>query len=106
MKEFANASVSSNSFPLLANQSGLFKKIINMKSVEEAREKLLMLNVFYTDIAYTHISEWPKWNVVMLLSNFGGQLGLFVGMSMLSFLEFVDLFFKIIFYFFKKRKQV
>ena len=84
----------SNSFDL--DKTDIYKSISEIENVEEARKSFLMVNIYYKEIAYTYISESPKWNIVTLLSNFGGQLGLFIGMSLLSFLEFFDLFIKII----------
>jgi hypothetical protein len=74
------------------DKTDIYKSISQIENVEEARKSFLMVNIFYKEIAYTYISESPKWNIVSLLSNFGGQLGLFIGMSLLSFLEFFDLF--------------
>jgi hypothetical protein len=106
IKSFVNFSMSSNrskekSDPKVANsfdldKTDIYKSISEIENVEEARKSFLMVNIYYKEIAYTYISESPKWNIVTLLSNFGGQLGLFIGMSLLSFLEFFDLFIKII----------
>ena len=49
----------------------------NYNSMEEARNDLLMLYVYYSDISYTYIYESPAWTVISLLSNMGGQLGNF-----------------------------
>ena len=48
----------------------------NYSTVQEARNDLLMLYVYYNDISYTYIYESPYWTIISLLSNFGGQLGL------------------------------
>ena len=47
----------------------------NYSTVQEARNDLLMLYVYYSDISYTYIYESPFWTIISLLSNFGGQLG-------------------------------
>jgi hypothetical protein len=49
----------------------------NYSTVDEARNDLLMLYIYYSDISYTYIYETPSWSVFSLLSNFGGQLGKF-----------------------------
>ena len=59
------------------NTSLVFNSISNIKTIEDARESLLMLNIYYSDLAYTYISESPQWTLITLLSNFGGQLGNF-----------------------------
>ena len=48
----------------------------NYSIVQEARNDLLMLYVYYNDISYTYIYESSYWTIISLLSNFGGQLGL------------------------------
>ena len=61
----------------------------NYSTVQEARNDLLMLYVYYNDISYTYIYESPYWTIISLLSNFGGQLGKFLFLL------------KMIYYFFK-----
>ena len=46
---------------------------------------------------YTVIRQDPKLQPVDLISNIGGLLGLFLGMSFLSFLELVEIVNEIIF---------
>ena len=45
------------------------------------------LSFYYEDAKETSIEHIPRYDVVTLVSNFGGQLGLMVGMSALSFME-------------------
>ena len=47
----------------------------------------VMLSFYFEDAKEAHIEEVPRYEVVTLVSNFGGQLGLMVGMSALSILE-------------------
>ena len=52
----------------------------------------VVLNINYRDFKYSEISESPKMSSVELLANIGGTLGLFLGVSLLSFVELVELF--------------
>jgi hypothetical protein len=52
--------------------------------------------VFYEALKYTEISSDPKWEVVDLIANIGGTLGLFLGVSVLSFVEFIELAYQMI----------
>ena len=77
----------------------LVKNINKIETIDDARKNLLLVNIYYSDISYNYISESPYWTWTSLFSNFGGQLGLFIGMSVLSFIEFIDLIFQLIFAF-------
>lgn len=44
------------------------------------------------DLSLLEITQIPKTSMIDLISNIGGTLGLFVGMTFLSFVEILDLF--------------
>jgi adenylosuccinate lyase len=46
--------------------------------------------VYYEDLKYTYISQQAKVEFIDLISNIGGSLGLFLGISFISFLELFD----------------
>jgi hypothetical protein len=56
------------------------------------KQSVLSLNVYYDHLAYTHISKDAKLEIVDLVSGIGGLLGLFLGMSFLSFAELIEMF--------------
>lgn len=53
--------------------------------------QVLAMFIYFNKIATTEISETPSVSIASLLANIGGTLGLFIGVSLLSFVEFVDL---------------
>ena len=57
--------------------------------------------VYYEELKYTYISQKPKIEFVGLISNIGGSLGLFVGISFVSFLELFELFSESLFIYFE-----
>lgn len=59
-------------------------------------KNLVFFNIFYTDLKYTSISEIVKMYVLDLISNIGGNLGLFIGISFLSFVEIIELIIELI----------
>ena len=61
------------------------------------RENFLRLNIFYDDVGYRILSEQIKYSVTELLSNIGGQLGLWMGLSAFSVVEIFALVFSISF---------
>jgi hypothetical protein len=60
-------------------------------------ENITGFNVYYADSTYTTITELAKQEFLDLISNIGGNLGLFIGISFLSFAEIFELLFEIVF---------
>ena len=65
-------------------------------TLEDLRESLVSFSVYYSSLSYTKISQLPKMDLVSAISEFGGILGLFVGISFLSFGELVEILGEII----------
>lgn len=66
-------------------------------TLEELRANLLDISIFYSELGYRKFYEIEKMNIIDLVSNVGGTLGLFLGMSFLSFVEIIDIFLNILF---------
>lgn len=62
----------------------------------QLRKRLFSINVFYDNLKYTHISEIPNQTFGDLVADIGGTLGLFLGMSLLSFIDLYEIMFKIL----------
>ena len=58
---------------------------------EEMRKNVAKVNIFYDELKQTVLSESVKTEISDLISNLGGLLGLFLGLSFLSLIEFVEL---------------
>ena len=69
--------------------------------VEEARRSFTSFQLFYSSNTYTFSTETPSMDVVALLANIGGTLGLFLGVSLLHFGELIEVLIEI--YFVKKK---
>ena len=74
-------------------------------TLEDLRETMVQFSVFYTDFYYTHISQIPKVQLVDLVGEFGGLLGLFVGMSFLSFGELIEVLIEILIILCEKKRS-
>ena len=95
---------STNKALKLANNEkvkALYPKGYNMTR-GDLKESILFLNIYYDDLSYTKIDQNPKMLTVDLVSNMGGLLGLFIGISFLSFGELFEVFFEIVFILFDK----
>ena len=72
---------------------------------EDLRNSMIAFNVFYKSLQFTSITEIAKTELIGLVANIGGLLGLFIGVSFLSFGEIVEIFFEILFIIFEKNKK-
>jgi acid-sensing ion channel, other len=75
-------------------------------TLDDLRESMVQFNVYYTDFEYTKISQIPKQQFTDIVSNLGGLLGLFIGMSFLSFGEFIEVIVEVLLIFCEKKNQV
>lgn len=60
-------------------------------SLNELRESILAVNIFYEHLKQTEITENESISLDGLIGSIGGTLGLFLGISLLSFFELIDL---------------
>ena len=81
------------------NTTILFRNITDL--VMEP-QNIVSLNVFYKNSKYKEIEEQPALPVGIFVVNFGGTLGLFLGCSFLSFLEIIEIFIEVLYYYYYK----
>ena len=60
--------------------------------------------IYFEDFKYTLITETGKTNNIDLVSNIGGMLSLFIGLSFVSLFEFIEIIIELFFNFFQKNK--
>ncbi|XP_046578813.1 amiloride-sensitive sodium channel subunit gamma-like [Haliotis rubra] len=73
---------------------------------ENSRDNLLSINVYFSELSLQTIEEEPAYEFASLLSDFGGQLGLWMGISVLSICEVLELFYLLMANCFKPRPRV
>ncbi|XP_033101245.1 acid-sensing ion channel 1C-like [Anneissia japonica] len=54
------------------------------------------VNIYYENLQYDYIEQVPTYTFLSLVSNVGGHLGLWIGMSALTILEFLECFYDIV----------
>ena len=65
-------------------------------SIEAIQGGLAKLNIYYDSLSYTQITESAKINQVSLLASIGGFMGMFLGMSLMTFVEILDVIMRLI----------
>ncbi len=75
-------------------------------TLEDLRESMVQFSVYYTDFEYTKIGQIPKQQFTDIVSNLGGLLGLFIGMSFLSFGELIEVLVEVFLIFLEKKNKV
>jgi hypothetical protein len=66
-------------------------QIRNFNTYDQIKSSSLAVSVYYDDISYLSIEEYPQETIAALVGNIGGFFGLFMGASILSFFEILDL---------------
>jgi hypothetical protein len=66
---------------------------------ETASNKFVELNIYYDKLAYTLSEDSPSMDIVAFFGSIGGTLGLFMGLSVLSFCEMFHVVFESFFHF-------
>ncbi|KAK0055363.1 amiloride-sensitive sodium channel subunit alpha [Biomphalaria pfeifferi] len=78
------------------------------ESKKAFRDELVKLNIYYEDLNYEVLTDQPNYQMSNLLSDIGGSIGLWIGLSVLSLFELLHLVLELIRYFTwrKWRKRV
>ena len=62
------------------------------------------MNIFFTSLTYENIQETPAMDVAQLMSNLGGVIGLYLGVSIVAAFEVFELIIRLIISCFYKDK--
>ena len=71
------------------NKNFAYKNVF--ENYEQVQKRFVSVKIYFNEMKYTFISQKPKTEVVDLVSNMGGTMGLFLGVSFLSFVEIFEL---------------
>ncbi|MEQ2302315.1 Acid-sensing ion channel 1B [Ameca splendens] len=91
-----NKELSFVKIPSKASAKYLAKKY--NKTEQYIKDNILVLNIFFEALNYETIEQKKAYEVAGLLGDIGGQMGLFIGASILSILEIFDYLYEVIKY--------
>jgi hypothetical protein len=86
----------------LQNRLNAFSKILAPNQTSRylnsnnITKNIVYINVFYDDLLTTFIQEIPAIDGNFLIGNLGGYIGLFAGLTLLSFVEILELFIEVL----------
>ncbi|CAF0894771.1 unnamed protein product [Brachionus calyciflorus] len=86
----------------LVNKSQMYLEVVKKSDLSHLEKNALVINVYYDRNYYMSIDESPSMTFEDLLAFIGGNFGLFVGASMLTFGEAIEIFFLIVFVYVSK----
>ena len=77
---------------ITTNINSFSNKYLNFyKTYEDLQKRFFRIIIYYSDLKYIYIKQEPKTLIADLVSNIGGTFGLFLGISFLSLIEFVEI---------------
>ncbi|XP_078372764.1 acid-sensing ion channel 3-like [Oculina patagonica] len=86
----------------------IYKPLLNMTRAEREKyidDNIVSLDIYFEDLSYNIIEQTPLFEIWALIGNLGGTFGLFLGMSFLTLLEFLDFTFRKISYLFHRQRN-
>lgn len=82
-----------------------FSNNIDNITFDLLKEKIVSLNIYLSELKYTKSTELPDHSVIDLIASVGGTLGLFLGISLLSFAQIFETFIYMILVLLQKSKS-
>lgn len=70
---------------------------MNMTRAEREKyidDNIVSLDIYFEDLSYDVIEQTPLYETWALIGNLGGTFGFFLGMSLITLLEFLDFTFR------------
>ncbi|XP_073241705.1 acid-sensing ion channel 1-like [Porites lutea] len=74
----------------------IYEPLLNMTPSERERyieKNIISLDIYFEDLSYEIIEQTPVYETWTMIGSLGGTFGLFLGMSLLTILEFLDFIF-------------
>ncbi|KAF6021518.1 hypothetical protein EB796_020177 [Bugula neritina] len=75
----------------MQSRGGALKKLLNKDSTIKLSEEFLKVDIYFNTLNYQHYKEKASMTFEDLVGSIGGHLGLWIGMSIISFVEVFEL---------------
>lgn len=72
---------------------------------DEIRQNLLRLNVYLEELSVVEFKQLPAYDLADLFADIGGTLGLWMGISVLTMMELVELVLRLVFLLFDSEQR-
>ena len=82
--------------------SDFIMRIFDSTQIEKS---LIQVSIFYESLSYILSEETPRMDMVSLLASIGGNLGLFLGVSLISVCELIEALIQILITFKSKKNH-
>lgn len=93
----AQAEYPSHNYALWLMQQDWFRqKFAQNVTLDRVKSSILKLNVYFSSMNVDMYTEKPEMDFYTFLGNLGGQMSLFLGISLLSFFELLELAFLVV----------
>ena len=86
----------------ISDFSSLKKKTLNLTTIKES---IVQVYIYYDSLSYTLSTESPQSDIVSLLASMGGNMGLFLGVSLFNLYEIFGLIIEIAYIKYEKNVQ-
>ncbi|XP_035667363.1 acid-sensing ion channel 1-like [Branchiostoma floridae] len=77
----------------------------NLDTAAEIREGFIQVTVYFENMKIEHIYETPSYEVENLLGDIGGQLGLWMGISIMTVIELAEFLTDVVIFLTMRRKK-
>ncbi|WAR07479.1 SCNNG-like protein [Mya arenaria] len=84
--------------------ANLTQKNVRNEVLDKVVENFLVAHIYFEDLNYELVSEEPLYNTVRFLSDIGGAMGLYMGASLLTYVELLHVLLEIILHLRTRRK--
>ena len=89
--------------PMLSDVTGISESEID---IELLRKYLILVSIYYPNLLETEIIEEEAYGIEKVISDFGGQMGMFLGASFLSLIEIILVIYDYVKRAFGKRRSI
>ncbi|XP_060072201.1 degenerin mec-10-like [Ylistrum balloti] len=103
LRQFLMAKVCAKNMTSASEACEIYKKDSKNFITESVVDNFLAVNIYFEDVNYEVITESAKYDEFQVLASIGGNLGLFVGASVLSFVEVIHVVLEVGIYFLQSR---